>query len=201
MALTKVSADVFNTSLVNTFTVAVTVSNTLTVSSNAVFSNAVSVAGNSSHTGVAAFSNTVAVTGAATFSNTVTVTGNATFSNVVTITGSLKLNQVLETKTTPTISSGVLTLDLSTGNVFEVSLSSSITNLTISNAPVSGTNYGFTLKLNIAGSYTITWPVGIKWAYGQAPTLTSTNGKVDTLVFYTVDGGTTYYGFIAGQNA
>jgi len=30
--------------------------------------------------------------------------------------------------------------------------------------------------------------------------MTSTNGKVDIVVFLTVDGGTTWYGVVAGQN-
>ena len=32
-----------------------------------------------------------------------------------------------------------------------------------------------------------------------APTLTSSNNAVDIFVFMTIDGGTTYYGFTAGQ--
>jgi len=45
---------------------------------------------------------------------------------------------------------------------------------------------------------TVSWPGTIQWANGAAPTLTS-SGK-DILVFYTYDGGSTYYGFLSANN-
>lgn len=113
-----------------------------------------------------------------------------------TITG------VKETKTAPSISSGTLTLDCSAGNVFAVSLNANITTLSFSNVPSTGTAYGLTLALTADGTArTVTWGSAVKWPAGTAPTLTSTNGKVDTVVLYTHDGGTTWYAFTAGQNA
>jgi len=106
-----------------------------------------------------------------------------------------------ETRTAPTISSGSLTLNLENGNVFEVALNANITTFTISNPPASGTAGSLTLKLTADGTArTITWGASVKWPGGTAPTLTSTNNKVDVLVFVTMDAGTTYYGFVAGQN-
>lgn len=106
-----------------------------------------------------------------------------------------------ETRTAPTISSGALTLNLENGNVFEVALNANITTFTISNPPASGTAGSLTLKLTADGTArTITWGASVKWPGGTAPTLTSTNNKVDVLVFVTMDAGTTYYGFVAGQN-
>jgi hypothetical protein len=106
-----------------------------------------------------------------------------------------------ETRTAPTISTGTLTLNLENGNVFEVSLNANVTTLTISNPPASGTAGSFTLKLQADGTArTITWGAAVKWPGGTAPTLTSTNNKVDVLVFVTMDAGTTWYGFVAGQN-
>jgi hypothetical protein len=106
-----------------------------------------------------------------------------------------------ETRTAPTISSGTLTLNLENGNVFEVALNANITTFTISNSPASGTAGSLTLKLTADGTArTITWGASVKWPGGTAPTLTSTNNKVDVLVFVTMDAGTTYYGFVAGQN-
>jgi len=46
---------------------------------------------------------------------------------------------------------------------------------------------------------TITWPGSVDWPAATAPTLTATNNGVDVFVFFTIDGGTTYYGFVAGQ--
>ena len=112
-----------------------------------------------------------------------------------------KLQDYGETRTAPTISSGALTLNLENGNVFEVALNASVTTFTISNPPASGTAGSLTLKLTADGTArTITWGSAVKWPGGTAPTLTSTNNKVDVLVFVTMDAGTTYYGFVAGQN-
>jgi hypothetical protein len=49
-----------------------------------------------------------------------------------------------------------------------------------------------------AGAYSITWPASIDWAGGTPPILTSSG--TDVLVFYTYDGGVTYYGFVTGKN-
>lgn len=111
------------------------------------------------------------------------------------------LQSINEFTSSPSISSGVLTLDLNLGSVFNVSLNASITTLTISNPPASGTARGFTLKLTADGTArTIAWGSSVLWAGGTAPTLTSTSGKVDVFTFFTLDGGTTYYAFVGGQS-
>jgi hypothetical protein len=107
-----------------------------------------------------------------------------------------------ETQTSPSISGGTLTLNCAVGNVFAVALNASVTTLSFTNVPASGKAYALTLSLTANGTaYTITWGAAVKWPGGTAPTLTSTNGKVDTFVLYTYDGGTTWYAFTAGQNA
>lgn len=112
-----------------------------------------------------------------------------------TITG---LNEV---KTAPTISAGVLALNCALGNVFAVSLNAAITSITFSNIPASGTAYGLTLAFTADGTArAVTWPAAVKWSGGTAPTLTSTNAKVDIFVLTTWDGGTTWYSMVGGQN-
>ncbi len=111
------------------------------------------------------------------------------------------LTGLRETKTAPSISAGTLTLDCAAGNVFAVALNASITTLAFSNVPATGTAYGCTLELIADGTpRTITWGSSVKWPGGTAPTLTSTNGKVDRVVLTTHDGGTTWYATNAGQN-
>jgi hypothetical protein len=106
-----------------------------------------------------------------------------------------------ETKTAPTISSGVLALNCALGNVFHVSLNAAITSLTFSNIPSSGTAYGLTLAFTADGTArAVTWPAAVKWSGGTAPTLTSTNAKVDIFVLTTWDAGTTWYAMTGGQN-
>jgi hypothetical protein len=106
-----------------------------------------------------------------------------------------------EIYTSPSISTGQLTLDLSLGNIFNVSLNANITIMTISNIPSSSFAGSFTLIFTADGTPRgVAWTPAIKWPSGTAPTLTSTNGKRDVFSFVTTDGGTNWYGFVGGQN-
>ena len=105
-----------------------------------------------------------------------------------------------EVSASASISSGTLTLDLSTATVFYVSLNANITTLTISNTQTPAAS-AFTLIFTADGTpRTVTWGGSIVWPGGTAPTLTSTNLKVDVFSFVTINGGTTWYGFTGGQN-
>lgn len=127
-------------------------------------------------------------------------------SSSVSITGGtvagVKFTDYTEAKTAPTISSGTLTLNLNDAQVFDVSLNANITTLTISNTDAtSNTVNAFTLIFTMDGTArTVTWPAAVKWAGGTAPTLTSTNAKKDVLSFMSPDNGTTWLGFVGGQN-
>jgi hypothetical protein len=63
-----------------------------------------------------------------------------------------------ETKTSPTISAGALTLNIANGNTFTVSLNANITSLSITNVPTGTNAVSFTLILTADGTArTITW--------------------------------------------
>jgi hypothetical protein len=94
------------------------------------------------------------------------------------------------TGTTPAV-------DCEAGNVFALTTSGNTT-FTFSNPPATGTGYGFTLKLTAGGTHTITWPASVDWAGGTAPDAPA-SGETDVYVFITHDGGTTWYGFQAGD--
>ena len=97
-------------------------------------------------------------------------------------------------------SSTAYTADLTTGNVFKITMTGNCT-FTFSNPPASGTAGSFTLILiqDGTGSRTATWPAAVKWASATAPTLTTTaTTGTDILTFLTTNGGTTWYGFAAG---
>jgi hypothetical protein len=112
-----------------------------------------------------------------------------------TITG------LIEVKTAPTISAGVLALNCALGNVFAVSLNAAITSITFSNIPTTGNAYGLTLLFVADGTArAVTWPAAVKWSGGTAPTLTSTSAKTDIFVLTTIDGGTVWFAMIGGQN-
>ena len=127
-------------------------------------------------------------------------------SSSVTITGGtmsgVQVTDYTEPKSAPTISSGTLTLNLNTAQVFDVSLNANITTLTLSNVDAtSNTVNSFTLIFTMDGTArTVTWPTAVKWPGGTAPTLTSTNGKKDVFSFLSPDNGTTWLGFVGGQN-
>ena len=92
-------------------------------------------------------------------------------------------------------------LTTTTGTNFSHTLSENTT-FTFSNPAASGKASSFTLKVvqDASGTgYTLTWPASVDWASATAPTLTSDANAVDYFVFITHDGGTTWYGFTAGQ--
>lgn len=93
------------------------------------------------------------------------------------------------------------TINIEDGNVHHLKLTANCT-LTFSNPIASGDATSFTLVLeqDATGSRTVTWPASVKWAGGVAPTLTTTAARFDVLTFFTVDGGTRWFGFVAGQN-
>ncbi|MAZ23693.1 MAG: hypothetical protein CMB22_02665 [Euryarchaeota archaeon] len=109
----------------------------------------------------------------------------------------LKSTSARETKSAVTQSTGTLTLDCATANVFEFTPSQNITTLTISNIPTSGDAYAMVLKIT-GSAYTIAWGAAVKWAAGTSPTLSTSN--VDVIVLLTVDAGTNWYGFVSGQD-
>ena len=100
------------------------------------------------------------------------------------------------TTVTPALTPPLLTCD---GNLFEHDLTENVT-YTFSNPAASGRASSFVLKvIQDSSARTITWPTSVDWPAATAPTLTATNNGVDVFVFFTIDGGTTYYGFVAGQ--
>ena len=87
------------------------------------------------------------------------------------------------------------TFDLTTGNFFSVTIDQA-TVFTFSNPPASGDFGAFVMEVTNGAAFAITWPASVDWPGGTAPTLTAAG--VDQLIFTTRDGGTTYFGFVAG---
>jgi len=110
-------------------------------------------------------------------------------------------NGISEEYTAVTSSSNATTVNLQDGTNFSHTLTENTT-FTFSNPASSGKSSSFTLKLvqdASASGYTVTWPASVDWPAATAPTLTATASAVDYFVFITHDGGTTWYGFTAGQ--
>jgi len=80
-----------------------------------------------------------------------------------------------------------------------------VNDVTLSNAcaltlppATTGASLGLVVRQDASGSRAVTWPAGVKWAAGIAPTVTSTAGSVDVFSFLCV--GSAWVGFVAGQD-
>jgi hypothetical protein len=125
---------------------------------------------------------------------------NASFTTITT-TGEASFGKIVETKATPSISGGTLTLNLDTATFFYVSASANAT-VSFINPPSSPKVFAFTLQTEGTGTQrTFTWPPSVRWDSGFTPIITLASLKVDTYTFLTHNGGSTWYGFISGQNA
>ena len=160
--------------------------------------------GTFNHTGNAIVSGS-ATMGSATVSGSATM-GSATVSGNVSVTGSASMGSTIVSgefiadsvnETYSALSGTAVTINCESGNFFALSTSGNTT-FTFSNPPASGTAYSFTLKLTAGGTHTITYPASVDWAGGTAPDAPA-SGETDLLAFTTYDGGTTWYGFQAGD--
>lgn len=119
----------------------------------------------------------------------------------VLLSEELKAKSYNETYAAVTSSSNATTVDCEAGNSFSHTLTENTT-FTFSNPPATGTAYAFSIEIiqdASASGYTVTWPSSVDFPAATAPTLTATASAVDVFVFTTRDGGTTWYGFTAGQ--
>ena len=125
----------------------------------------------------------------------------ATTSVGADVTGELIADSYNETYAAVTSSSNATTVNCHNGNAFSHTLTENTT-FTFSNPPASGTAYSFSIEIiqdASASGYTVTWPSSVDWPAATAPTLTATASAKDVFIFTTRDGGSNWYGFIAGQ--
>jgi hypothetical protein len=110
------------------------------------------------------------------------------------------LKSYKETVVTVSASTATTNLDLRQGNIFNVSISSNTT-FTFTNPPASGLLQSATviIKQDATGGRTGSF-TNSKWTDSIAPTLTTTANKTDVFTFFTIDGGTSYFGTYALAN-
>jgi hypothetical protein len=134
----------------------------------------------------------------------VTAAGALMDSELTDITAVKAINQGLSTTDTvlfeavhedyDALSGTTPSIDADTAGSFALTTSG---NTTFTFASVtSGITVGFVLKITAGGTHTITWPASVDWAGATAPDAPA-SGETDVLVFYTVDGGTNWYGALA----
>ncbi len=92
------------------------------------------------------------------------------------------------------------TVNLASGSVFNITLTGNCT-FAFSGA-TNGVMCSFTLFVSQdgTGGRTVTWPGSVKWSAGAAPTLPTTGNAVSILSFLTINGGSTWFGFVAGED-
>jgi len=109
---------------------------------------------------------------------------NATSTGILTVNKLLQLAQAATLTATATFN-----IDLSTGNLQQITLSANITTFTVTNPYI--TKYVLKFTQDATGSRTVAFPSGWRWPGGSAPTLTATANKTDIIELYY--DGTTYY--------
>lgn len=106
------------------------------------------------------------------------------------MTGEIGLKTYTEVLGTVPATTGTVTLDLSTGNTFNLTPTGAVT-IAISNPPESGKVGSFTLQINMPATlYAVTFPASFKWDGDVIPTFTAS--KTAVITGYTLDGGVTY---------
>lgn len=140
----------------------------------------------------------VVPSGSATVDNAIArydgTTGSKIQNSLVTIDDSGNIINYNE-KCNTISGSGTKDIDWSTGNIFEVTMSGSVT-FTFSQL-VAGKSVTLVLIQDGYGSHIATWP-SMKWPGGNSPTLTTTGSAVDVVTLFVRSNGTTVYGFSAG---
>jgi hypothetical protein len=91
---------------------------------------------------------------------------------------------------------GTQDIDLALGNSVSMTIDTSTTTLTYSNPTASDELCGFVCVMTNGGSQTINYPASQDFVGGTSPTWTASG--VDVWVNITIDGGTTWMGFVVG---
>lgn len=102
--------------------------------------------------------------------------------------------------TVGTVSGTTYNIDLSLSNIFDITLGNNVT-FTFTNPPSSGTamNATIILRQDATGSRTASF-TNAKYTDGVTPILSTGANQIDVLTFFTINGGTTYFGTFAMAN-
>jgi hypothetical protein len=99
--------------------------------------------------------------------------------------------------TSAALSGTTPSVDVGARDTYTLTTSGSTT-FTFTGAPSTGQVGTFSLIITAGGTHTLTWPASVDWAGGSAPDAPA-SGETDVYTFMTVNGGTTFYGFLAGD--
>ena len=126
------------------------------------------------------------------------------------VEGLTRLKTYSEATLTVSSSANVVTLNLSQAQTFNLTVTETINQFTITNIPSDSSSFTLKITQNSTGGYAVGidtfktsggadipvyWPGG-----GVLPIVTTTANKTDIYSFRTFDGGSTFYGIVGGQN-
>jgi hypothetical protein len=133
-----------------------------------------------------------------TAANNTLIVANVAVSGTIS---NAKLQSYSETvNTVSSIASANYTIDLSRANIYDITMGANVT-FTFSNPPTSGTlkNCTIILRQGTGGNKFATF-TGAKYTDGAAPVLSKGASQIDVLSFFTIDGGTSYFGSYSMAN-
>lgn len=92
------------------------------------------------------------------------------------------------------------TINLANGNFVTATLTGNPCTFTFSNASAGASSFTLFLTNQAAGATSITWPPSVRWPNATIPVRTTTASRTDVYTFFTLDGGTTWYGSLTLYN-
>tara|TARA_B100000287_G_scaffold424411_1_gene469000 strand:+ start:2625 stop:3881 length:1257 start_codon:yes stop_codon:yes gene_type:complete len=149
----------------------------------------------------------VTIANTSTSAPTIDISLNATSvlnltSTIGILNNPLRINGCFDEAVTAAVISAtnVLTIDATSASVFTIDFDKNITtyNITLPSAS-RAVSLTFLFTNTDGNQYTVSWPANTKWAGGTDPTMTSTQNYVDIITLSTVDGGSSWYGFVGGS--
>ena len=110
---------------------------------------------------------------------------------------------IQETKGTSTNSTNAITINLATGNFFEIDLqdnNANVTSMTFNGMAASGKASSWIIKF-IQGSTarTLTYPAAVRWSAGYDHVMSTADNAVDIVSMFTIDAGSNIYANVVGR--
>jgi hypothetical protein len=88
------------------------------------------------------------------------------------------------------------TINLANGNFVTATLTGNCT-FTFSNPSAGASSFTLFLTNDGVAGRSITWPTSVRWPNNNIPIRTTTANRVDVYVFFSVNGGATWYGSLS----
>ena len=136
-----------------------------------------------------------------TGATTSTGTGAVVLSSGPSLTAAVFQAYGEKVETIGTIVTSTYNIDLSLANIFDLTLGTNVT-VTFTNPPAAGTTRPVTLIVRqpAASPGKLLTVTGAQYTDGTAPVLSTGANQKDVLSYWSIDGGTTYFGTFAMAN-